>query len=115
MPRKQRLSDQLVQPPIADVLKELGADIVPTGYGWVRIVCPFCSDRNGSASVNHDLNGFRCHQCGKSGDSLKLLQTELGLTFREAAERGSDLGPSSRNRHSKQPKRRASDLLKGKL
>ena len=95
------------------MLKELGATDVPTGFGWVRITCPFCDDTNGSAGVNHEIDGFTCHQCGRSGDALKLLQTVLGLTFREAVERASNLDPDSGNRQARTKKRtrRASDLL----
>lgn len=110
--RRQRF-DEPPKPPIAEVLKELGAEHVPTGYGWVRMTCPFCDDTNGSAGVNHEIDGFTCHQCGLSGDALKLLQTQLGLTFREACDRASNLSPDTGNGHSKKSKRtrRASDLL----
>lgn len=109
--KRTRTLDPLPQPPIGDVLQELGAESVPTGYGWVRMRCPFHEDRTPSAAVNHELNGFRCHSCGRSGDSLKLLQTEARLSFGEAVKRGSDLSPGTGNSRSK-PKRRPSDLLK---
>ena len=72
-----------------------------------------------SASVNHDpeTGGFICHaypDTCPSGDALKLLQTGLGLDFKEALERARNLSPEHGNRHSKQKRtRRASDLLKG--
>lgn len=103
----------LPRPPIADVLRDLGAPDVPTGFGWVRMHCPFHEDRTKSASVNHEIGGFACHSCSRRGDGLKLLQTELGLDFREACERASVLDPEYGNRQSKRPKRRPSDLLKG--
>lgn len=113
MTRKHRRSEPLPRPAIADVLRELGATDVPTGFGWVRMRCPFCEDRGGSASVNHELDGFTCHQCGRRGDALKLLQTELGLSFTEAVERASNLSPGSGNHQSRARRtRRASDLLK---
>lgn len=105
---------EIPKPPIADVLKELGAEDVPTGYGWVRMHCPFHEDRTKSASVNHELNGFNCHGCYIEGDGVKLFQTQLGLSFREACERASEMDPDYGNRQArKSPKRRASDLLKG--
>jgi hypothetical protein len=113
MPRKRKASEPLPRPAIADVLQELGADDVPTGFGWVRMVCPFCEDTNGSASVNHEVDGFNCHQCGRQGDALKLLQLELGLTFAEAVDRASVLSGEPRNRHQKPARtRRPSDLLR---
>lgn len=113
MTRRKRVHE-LPRPAIADVLRELGADDVPTGFGWVRMVCPFCDDSNGSASVNHDVDGFICHQCGRQGDALKLLQLELGLSFPETVDRAAILSGEPRDRHSKPTrKRRASDLLRG--
>lgn len=111
MPKRNR---ELPRPPIADVLRELGADDVPTGFGWVRMHCPFHEDRTKSASVNHEVGGFACHSCSRTGDGLKLLQSELGLSFAEATERAAALDPEYGNGHSrKSPKRRPSDLLKG--
>lgn len=98
------------KPPIGEVIKELTGQEMPTGFGWVRTVCPFCNDRNGSASVNHDVGGFRCHQCDRSGDALKLLQDELRLTFKEACDKAEQLGGSVDR---PKTKRRASDLLRG--
>lgn len=117
MPSRQqrRRRNELPRPAIADVLHELGADPadIPTGFGWVRLRCPFCEDRSGSASVNHDAGAFTCHQCGVKGDALKLLQTQLGLSFTEALKRASELSPSSGNGPSRRSRnRRPSDLLK---
>jgi hypothetical protein len=113
--RGSRQFAELPQPAIADVLAALGADPadIPTGFGWVRLRCPFCEDRSGSASVNHDADAFTCHQCGVKGDALKLLQTQLGLSFAEALKRASELSPSSGNSPSRRSRnRRPSDLLK---
>lgn len=73
--------------------------------------CPFHEDRTKSASVNHEVNGFACHSCSRRGDGLKLLQTELGLSFKEACEKAEQLGGVVAEKA--RPKRRASDLLKG--
>lgn len=111
---RSKPSREIPRPPIADVLKELGVTDVPFGLGWVRMTCPFCDDSNGSASVNHDVQGFRCHQCGRSGDGLKLLQTEGGFTFAEACKRARALSTDTVTESGKpRRKRRASDLLKG--
>jgi DNA primase len=98
--------------PIGPILEELGMEIVPTGFGWVRCHCFAHEDRTASAAVNHEQNGFVCHSCGRRGDGLKLLQSELGLTFVEALNRAKELtGVSTERRKGKA--RRASDLLKG--
>ncbi len=120
--RRPRNDRELPKPAIADVLAEMGADPgdIPTGFGWVRMRCPFHEDRTASAAVNHDpeTGGFVCHAndtCPR-GDAIKLLQLGLGLTFRDAVKRASDLSTESGKGHSrKAPKRRASDLLKGML
>ena len=49
---------------------------------WVSWVCPFCSDKNGSASVQPQSGYFLCHQCaaprdGKAGDILDVAMYEL--------------------------------------
>lgn len=115
MPRRQRrIERELPRPPIAAVLTELGAEDVPTGFGWKKMFCPFHENtRTPAAAVNHELDGFVCHSCGVSGDGLKLLQEQGGLSFRDAAERASVLSGETGNRQPKRPKRRASDLLKG--
>jgi hypothetical protein len=110
--KKVRHREPLPDFSVATVLEALvpGCDI-PTGFGWVRLHCPFHDDRTASAGVNHDLNAFVCHSCGRRGDSLKLYQQERGLTFKDALEALENL---SGIRTDKQPvkKRRSSDLLK---
>lgn len=109
MPR--RLRRELPRPAIADVLRELtGVEHIPTGYGWVRISCPFHEDRTPSAAVNHEIDGFICHSCQRSGDALKLLRNELRVTFHEATERASALTTGLAKGNTKR-NRRPSDLL----
>lgn len=104
--------------PIAAILAELGAEDIPTGFGWVRCRCPFHDDRTASAGVNHDKGRFRCHSCDVGGDGLELLMTQLGLTFKDALQRASELTgiEAGRQMTRKAKTRRASDLLtKGAL
>jgi DNA primase len=110
---RRRTELEVPKPPIAAVLAELtGCDPedIPTGYGWVRMRCPFHEDRTPSAAVNHEVDGFRCHSCDRSGDALKLLQTERRIDFKEAAEIARALGGETTTKTTKR-KRRASDLL----
>ena len=106
---------ELPRPPIEAVLKELtGIEEVPTCFGWLRLRCPFHEDRTPSAAVNHERGGFACHSCGRQGDALKLLQNELGLSFKEAVEKAKTLGESGEGDSRRMSrKRRASDLLGG--
>lgn len=73
--------------PIAPVLEELGFENVPhvTGSGHRKVACLFHGDRTPSASVSEF--GFRCFTCGRSGDAVKLLREEEGLSFEAAIER----------------------------
>lgn len=96
---------------IAVILESLGAECVPTGDGWRRFNCPFHSDRTASAGVNHETGRFRCHSCDVGGDGLSLLQSQLGLSFRDALQRARELTGMSTDER-KSPKRRASDLLR---
>jgi len=112
----RRRQAPLPKPSIQSVLVILGADEhdIPTGYGWLRMRCFGHEDRTPSARVNHELDAYKCFSCLRSGDALKLLQTELGLSFTEALKRASDLSPDSGKRQSRRSStRRPSDLLKG--
>ena len=109
--RRKRTLEPLPVIPIDAVLQELGADMVPTGSGWTRMSCPFHEDRTASAAVNHELNAFVCHSCGRKGDSLKLLQAELGVSFTEALNRGRALLGMEPSAAKPVRKRRASELL----
>ena len=69
---------------IAAVLEHYGGFVSVPDTGWRAIKCPFHSDRTASASVNLELNGFRCHACGISGDAIKLIETQENMGFEEA-------------------------------
>lgn len=116
MPRspRRRHSRELPRPSIESVLKELGADDVPAGHGWIRMRCYAHEDRTPSAAVNHEVDGYRCHSCGRQGDALKLLQNELGLSFSDTCERARQLsGEPTGSKNRTVRTRRPSDLLKG--
>ena len=97
---------------IEAVLMDLGAVDVPFGTGWVRMRCPFHSDRRASAAVNHELNAFSCQGCGVKGDGYALLMSRLGLGFPEAKERAMTLCGEARPKVKR--KRRVSELLGGR-
>lgn len=72
---------------ISEVLTWYGGAAGARRYGaeWVPTNCPFCSDRNGSGSVNTSLGRFLCHQCGaprdgKSGDIVDVVMFAEDLT-----------------------------------
>lgn len=78
---------------IGEVLAHFGA-VIPRGGGWndwQPIDCPFCSDTNGSASVNQAAGYFICHQCGapdragdKAGDIIDVVK--FGENIRDTNE-----------------------------
>jgi hypothetical protein len=78
----EELKDRIT---IEEVLAHFGADTGRrwTSWGaWTPINCPFCSDRNGSGSVNLSAGRFLCHQCGcprdgRSGDIVDIAKYEL--------------------------------------
>jgi hypothetical protein len=83
--------------PVLDVLLEIGARTIGWSRGggwsgWKEIVCPFCSDTNGSGSYNSIAGRYLCHQCGaprdgRSGDVVDIAKLYLGTNEdREAIE-----------------------------
>lgn len=77
--------------PIWLALEELGITDAPhvTGSGYKKMLCPFHSERDPSASVSNF--GFNCFSCGITGDALKLLVEKGGLTFADAKRRLDEL------------------------
>ena len=74
------------------MLKEAGAERVPEGPGWRKMLCPFHEDTNPSAAVNHTLEAFICHSCGVSGDAVKLIRDHWGKTYQESLQFARELG-----------------------
>jgi DNA primase len=68
------------------VLEHYGAFVSVPDTGWRALRCPFHDDRTASASVNIELNGFRCHACGISGDAIKLIMDRENVGFEAACE-----------------------------
>lgn len=75
-------------------LKRLFPDFTaPRGTGWVPVLCPFHGEEHTSAALNEELDGFKCHACGVSGDSIALLRREEGLSFEEARRLAAEVEP----------------------
>jgi hypothetical protein len=79
---------------IEDYLNHLGAKVPARGSGWRKMLCPFHEDRTASAAVNFDINRFKCHGCGVSGDTYDLIQLKNGGTLIEAIEFASTISTS---------------------
>ncbi|UBI10017.1 hypothetical protein LA324_05250 [Corynebacterium coyleae] len=52
--------------------------------GWIKCECPVHDDDNPSASVSYELDSFKCHGCGYSGDYIKIIESEEGCGYVEA-------------------------------
>lgn len=71
---------------IHELLRHYGAvaEPPPKGTGWISAPCPFHQDRRPSASINHDLQRFRCHSCDVAGDVIDVVEQVEHLTTKEA-------------------------------
>jgi DNA primase len=75
---------------VAPILEHLGFSDVPyVTSGHAKVRCHFHGERNPSASVGK--YSFRCFGCGISGDSIKLLREQGGLTFADAVALAEEL------------------------
>ena len=71
---------------IADVLTHYGGSADVNGVGWHSIKCPFHDDSTASASVNIELNAFKCHACHVHGDAIGVVMQQESMNYREANE-----------------------------
>lgn len=63
--------------------------------------------------MNNELQMFVCHSCGRSGDAIKILREELGMSFVDAKRRAEYITGEQFNNRTKKVRRRISDILKG--
>lgn len=81
------------KPDIAAVLTHYGFDlplhVQPNG---TKVKCAFHGDRVESAIVNPSRQSFTCFACGRKGDSIKIIQDEEGLDFKQAMEFAAEQG-----------------------
>jgi DNA primase len=71
---------------IADVLIHYGGNADVHGTGWHSIKCCFHNDTQASASVNIELNAFKCHACHVHGDAIGVVMQQENMNYREANE-----------------------------
>ena len=79
-----------MQPPVTTheiISRELGINLVGSG-GNLACRCPFPEhdDRNASFSVNANTGQYKCHGCGKSGNTITFLVERMGYSKKEAYE-----------------------------
>jgi len=56
------------------------------GEAEVKVICPFHSDTNPSASVNTQKSLFFCHVCGKGHNEQQFIAEVNGITMLEASK-----------------------------
>src|SRR5690606_10864139 len=78
------------KPSILEVFAEFYPEVEIPHWGgpWRKILCPLHVESRPSATINPEINRWRCWACDVSEDSIDVLQREGGLTFREAQEWG---------------------------
>lgn len=84
---------------IADIARDAGLDLRPSGQGRFVARCPFHDDRNPSFSIYTSRDGkerYHCFGCGARGDAIDFLRAMRGLSFAEARrELGEPAGHAS--------------------
>ena len=71
---------------VEDYLNYIGANVPSEGTGWRKMRCPFHGDTHASAALNFDIQKFKCHGCGVSGDVYDLIRHKEGGSLREAVK-----------------------------
>lgn len=75
------------KPSIEAVFEHYYTEVQISDYGdWKKICCPLHVESRPSASINLELNRWKCHVCDVSEDSLDIVMREESLGFREAQE-----------------------------
>lgn len=73
------------KPSIVTVLTHYGFDFpAHIRPGGTKVKCAFHGDRIESAIVNEYHQSVVCFTCGRKGDSIKIIQDEESLSFKEA-------------------------------
>ncbi|MFF9481412.1 CHC2 zinc finger domain-containing protein [Streptomyces sp. NPDC014733] len=75
------------KPPIAELFAEFYPEVhIPKAGQWRKICCPVHRESNPSASVNLELNRWKCFVCCLSEDSYDVIMREREIGFRQAQE-----------------------------
>ena len=71
---------------LADLISSYGVDLKRSGSSYMAC-CPFHHEKTPSFSIQPDKGFYHCFGCGKSGDAIKFVQEQEGLTFIEAVKK----------------------------
>ena len=71
---------------LADLISSYGVELKRNGSSY-KACCPFHHEKTPSFNVQPDKGFYHCFGCGKSGDAIKFVQEQEGLTFIEAVKK----------------------------
>ena len=71
---------------LADLISSYGIQVKHAG-GSAKACCPFHHEKTPSFNINSAKGFYHCFGCGESGDAIKFVQKQEGLTFVEAVKK----------------------------
>jgi DNA primase len=71
---------------LVDLVESYGIQVRHAG-GSATACCPFHNERTPSFNINSSKGFYHCFGCGESGDAIKFMQKQEGLTFVEAVKK----------------------------
>jgi len=71
---------------IADLISSYGIQLRRSSGGYVAC-CPFHNEKTPSFHVQPDKGFYHCFGCGESGDCIKFVQKQEGMSFIEAVKK----------------------------
>lgn len=71
---------------LVDLISSYGIQVRHAG-GAAKCCCPFHHEKTPSFNINASKGFYHCFGCGESGDAIKFVQKQEGLTFVEAVKK----------------------------
>ncbi|MBQ6136500.1 MAG: DNA primase, partial [Kiritimatiellae bacterium] len=71
---------------LADLVASYGIQVKRAGAS-AKACCPFHHEKTPSFNINTSRGFYHCFGCGESGDAIKFVQRQEGLTFVEAVRK----------------------------
>ena len=71
---------------LADLISSYGVKMRRSGANYMAC-CPFHHEKTPSFSIQPGKGFYHCFGCGESGDAIRFVQKQEGLTFVEAAKK----------------------------
>ena len=71
---------------LADLVASYGIQVKHAG-ATAKACCPFHHEKTPSFNINSAKGFYHCFGCGESGDAIKFVQKQEGLTFVEAVKK----------------------------